>query len=577
MRELTSSRLAFLAARALRDAFAEHRRSFRSLTQRRAACFARRDWTEARRISRERLELYRKSVDRAEAHLRELLGARIDQPAVWIGMKAVYSGLIADRHDWDLAETFFNSVTRRIFSTVGVDPDIEFVDTDFRVPPTRAHRSLTRVVVHFPDAERMVAEVLHGLDLGVPWADPAEDARLAGARIERDLRAAGLPPVPNRVEVLRPVFYRGKAAYVVGAMVADRQTVPLVLALRNTPVGLHVDAVLTREADLSMLFGFTRSYFHVDTTRPYDLVRFLSALLPRKGIGELYISIGEPKQGKTQLYRDLLAHLRTGRERLVHAEGTPGLVMVVFTLPGFGWVLKVIRDRFPPEKQVTDAQVLERYRQVYVHDRAGRLVDAQPFEHLALPVDRFDPALLEHLLASCSRRVRVEGDRVVLAHAYIERKVRPLDLYVREAPEEAARAAVLDYAQAIKDLAACNLFPGDLLVKNFGVTRHGRVAFYDYDEIMDLGSCVFREIPPPRSPEDEWAAEPWYPVGPNDLFPEEWPRFLGLPRPLRSFLVRSAPELFTADFWRGIQARLAEGKILEFPPYRPEHRLRPGG
>lgn len=565
-RHLSPSRLANLGARQVRDAFATYRSEFRTLTQQARRCFEHRKWARHQRDAKSRLDLYRVVVDEVEGSLRALLQGRVADRLIWISMKAVYSGLIDGRQDWDLAETFFNSVTRRIFATVGVDPLIEFVSSDFARPPvSAAGRSIALWSTSDPRALTM--SILDQSDFEAPWADPERDAELVGERITARVGVIG------GAEVLRPVFFRGKGAYRVGRLRTGLGREPFVLSIRNGPRGLFVDAVLLGEADVSMVFGFTRSYFHVDSDRPYDLVSFLGEILPRKGRGELYIAVGEPKQGKTELYRDLPAHLARTRERFDFAPGVPGLVMVVFTLPSHGHVLKIIRDRFPTEKKTSPAKVRGRYRWVYAHDRAGRIVDAQSFEHLQFPVDAFEPALLDHLLSECAKTVRVDGEEVNIDLAYIERKVRPLDLYLRGASDDDAKRAAIEYGQAVKDLAACGIFPGDLLTKNFGLTRHGRAAFYDYDEVQPLSEMNFRDIPEAPEWADEMSAQPWFSVGPGDVFPEEFPRFLGMKPHIRAALMEAHGDLFTAAWWSQVQERLGAGKIVEFPPYDAGRRL----
>ena len=573
----TPSRLANLGARLVAGAFADFRQRDRVLTLRARYAFERRDWAAHRADAAARLALYRGVVDHTERRLRDVLADHLADRLVWVSMKAVFSGLIDERHDWDVAETFFNSITRRIFDTVGVDPYIEFVDTDFDQPPTVADGAPWLRHDWTPGTRRLCEGLLADRLESVVWEDRARDARLVAERIDTRLRALGPHADPVAAEVLVPVFYRGKGAYLVGRLILGRTTLPLVLALRNGPAGVFVDAVLLDIDDVSKLFSFTRSYFLVDTARPHDLVDFLQSLMPRKPRGELYISIGEPKQGKTELFRGLRRHLEGTAEPFVASAGTPGLVMVVFDLPGHDIVLKVIRDQFPPQKAVSPTLVRERYAWVYAHDRAGRLVDAQPFEHLELPADRFDPALLAELLQQCGRTVhRVQGrqgDRVVVDLAYVQRKVTPLNLYIRQAAPEQALAAVVEYGDAIRDLALCDIFPGDLLAKNFGVPRHGRVAFYDYDELVPLSSCHIRDLPAAAQGDDSEALSAGFSVGPDDVFPEEFPRFLGLPRPLREGLLQAHAELFHPAWWRQVQTRLRAGEIAEIPAYDPRRRL----
>lgn len=561
-------------AKAIVEAFAEYRREFLDVTRRARESFERRDWARLQADSRRRLGMNREAVDRAEVQTRVLLGDRVRDRLVWVSAKAVYSALIAQRQDWDLAETFFNGVTRRIFDTVGVDPLVEFVASDFDAPPSRPEHRIYRRYTAPASVERLVRACLEDHRFAVPWVDLAKDVEGVTERTEAQLASLGRGH-PVALEVIESPFFRGKGAYLVGRLVlAAGVVLPHVMALRNGPRGVFVDAVLHDENEVSILFSFTRSYFHVEAERPYDVMRFLRSLIPKKRIAELYIAIGEPKQGKTELYRAMVDHIDETHERFGPAPGVPGLVMVVFTMPGMDVVMKVIRDRFPPEKETTATRVRERYQWVYRHDRAGRLVDAQEFEHLAFPKERFDPELLHELLVDCAETVRVDGDRVIVEFCYVERQLVPLNLFVRQRPVAEAIAAAIEYGHAIKDLAACNIFPGDLLTKNFGVTRHGRVALYDYDELCELTSMTFREIPVPESIEEEMYAEPFFAVGPRDVFPEEFPRYLGMPAAVRSALLREVPEIFTARWWRGVQARVREGRIVEFLPYPPERRIR---
>lgn len=568
------SRLASPVAHAILEAFRDHRARYLALTRNAQACFEERDWRRLRADARARFGLYRIEIDQAETHVRALLGEHCRERLVWMSAKAVYSALIARRQDWDLAETFFNGVTRRIFDTVGVDPLVEYVASDFDAPPTDASRPVyVRESGPAPTAT-LLQRVLEKLPFEAPWADRERDARRLAERV--DAKVAELDRGhPVAIEHIESVFYRGKGAYVIGRVVLRAGVVtPLVLALRNGPEGIFVDAVLLDEDDVSILFSFTRSYFHVDVERPYDVMRFLRSLIPRKRIAEIYIALGEPKHGKTELYRAITDHIDESAERFGYAPGTPGLVMVVFTMPGMDVVMKVIRDDFPPQKDTSPEKVRERYGWVYTHDRAGRLVDAQEFEHLAFPKDRFEPELLEELQRECGKSVRVEEDRVILALCYAERQLTPLNLYVRREEQEAAERALEEWGEAIADLATCNIFPGDLLLKNFGVTRHGRVALYDYDELVALTKIHIRDLPDTDDIEDAMRAEPWFSVAHGDVFPEEFPRFLGLPRRLRPSTMQTCAHVFDPAWWRARQNRVKSGKVPEFSPY-PESRKLP--
>ncbi|MCA9934789.1 MAG: bifunctional isocitrate dehydrogenase kinase/phosphatase [Anaerolineales bacterium] len=570
-RPLTISRLANLAAKTIFNALDDYHSEFTVITRRAKTRFEQQDWPGMQADAVERLDLYTKIINGVVGDVRSLLMDRVEQKLVWASMKAVYSGLIADRDDWELAETFYNSVTRRIFATVGVDPDIEFVDTDFDTPPTQVQPVSRRY--EGGEMTAVITQILADYAFTVPYADLTGDVGRVTAVIETHLRKIGALRILSRTEMAQPIFYRGKAAYLVGRLYSGIHVIPLVLALLNTPQGIRVDAVLLEENDVSILFSFARSYFHVDVKRPHDLILFLHAIMPRKRIAELYISIGFNKHGKTALYRDMLHHMAYSRDQFEIAQGEKGMVMTVFTMPDYDLVLKLIKDRFAYPKRTTHQEVRSKYKLVFRHDRAGRLVDAQEFEHLKFERHRFSAELLAELQNVAAQAIAVTETHVIIKHAYVERRVTPLNLYIHEADEEAAKTAVIEYGNAIKDMAATNIFPGDLWLKNFGVTRHGRVVFYDYDELTWLTDCRFRKMPKARHFDDELAAAPWFTVDENDVFPEEFEHFLGMPGPLREVFMAHHADLLDVAFWRSYQERHRARDVIHFYPYRQERRL----
>ena len=564
---LSDSRLANIASRTIRDSWSGLSDRFRIITRRAKLRFEGRDWEGMAADHVERLDLYSHVAEDTAVRIRAVLADRLEDRNVWMAMKAVYSGLIQERSDWELAETFFNSVTRKIFSTVGVDPRIEFVDTDYDSPPMDPVAPVYDTYEGPADTASLVRRIIEGAELDVDFEDFDGDAVEVARQIDDRLQRVGGLRLIDRIEMVNSTFFRSKGAYLVGRVWSGSQAIPLVIAMLHEDDGVVIDAVLLTENQVSILFSFTRSYFHVDVTTPNSLVHFLSTLMPRKRRAELYISLGHNKHGKTELYRELRRHMSLSGEHFQTARGTKGLVMVVFTLPGFDVVLKVIKDRFGAPKQLTRDHVLSRYRLVFRHDRAGRLVDAQEYEHLEFPLARFDGDLLEVLRNECARTVTVGDGTVHLAHAYIERRVTPLDVFLQEASPEAAEAAIVDYGSAIKELAASGIFPGDMLLKNFGVTRHGRVVFYDYDELTTLDECVFRNLPVASSYDDEMSPEPWFSVGPNDVFPEEFATFLGIQGRLRDVFLARHADIFEASAWLEWQRRVKQGEIIEIFPY----------
>jgi isocitrate dehydrogenase kinase/phosphatase len=568
---LTDSRLAARCAEIAQQAFFDYQTRFNAITRHARERFLARDWAGSFDDAAERLHFYNDVLDGLTSRIRELMGARLPEHSIWTGTKAVYSSLIARSPAWEIAETFFNSLTRRVFATAGVDQAIEFVDTDFDAPPANAMINITKTYRGRSLPKLLCSALTDAFDK-ICWDDLQKTAELATARIEAALASQNSEP---ELEILSSVFYRGRGAYLVGRVLREgKLPLPIALCLRHeNERGIILDALLHGEVDLALLFSFTRSYFRVAVECPYRLVRYLQQLMPRKRLIDLYNAIGFHRHGKTEFYRDFIAHLRKSTDRFVVAEGARGMVMSVFTLPSYDVVFKLIKDQFDLPKDSTREDVRRRYRLVFEHDRAGRLVEAHEFEHLRIPGDRFDPRVLAELLSDAASIVKTEDGDVIIAHAYVERRLRPLNLFFRENEPDAIAAAGRDYGQSVKDLAASNIFPGDLLTKNFGVTRHGRVVFYDYDELCFLTDCHFRKLPEARTPEDEIAAEPWFSVREHDIFPEEFLQFLSFPEPALAALLQHHGEIFGADFWRAIQRQIRAGEIPEVFPYREERRL----
>ncbi len=583
---VTDSRLAALCARKAEDAFLNYQERFHAISRRARERFLTRNWSASYADAAERLQLYTSVLAKLTTEIHDLMGPRLEKHSVWVAIKAVYSSLIAQSSEWEIAESFFNSLTRRVFATAGVDQAIEFVDTDFDAPPSSSLGEVQRVYAGATLPEHLCAALTDPAVGGFAddsWANLRRAAQLAAARIqeaiaERNIARDGLS-APHHVslEIIGSFFYRGRGAYLVGRAFANQHrgtSVPLALCLRHDDDnGITLDAVLLGEVDLAILFSYTRAYFRVDTGCPYQLVRSLRELMPRKRLVDLYNAIGHNRHGKTEFYRDFVAHLQKSSDRFTVADGARGMVMLVFTLPSYDVVFKVIKDHFDFPKDTSRREVMRRYRLVFEHDRGGRLVEAHEFEHLRIARERFEPALLDELCRDAGNTVRIEGNDVLIGHAYVERRIRPLNLFLTEAGAAARVTAAQDYGQAIKDLAASNIFPGDILTKNFGVTRQGRVVFYDYDELCFLTDCNFRDMPQSTTYEEEISAEPWFSVRENDIFPEEFPKFLRLPGPAQGALFERHADLFRADFWRSVQCQLRAGEILEVFPYGPERRL----
>ena len=558
------------AARTILEGFDRFRTRFDTLTDEAATGFREREWPRLLALGKERLDVYNECIDDVEAALASQLGEEVSNHTVWAAAKSQYGAELGADRNQEIGETFFNSVTRRIFHTEGINPGIEFVAP----AEIRAKSPPVQTAAVEGDCAGALRSLLEAAWPGVAWVNLTRDVRLAAEELQRRLLLQGLEPTIDRIETLTEPFYRGQGAFLVGRVVAGRSELPLGIVVHHTSRGLVIGAILAEVDDLTVLFSYTRSSFLVATAEPAGLVAYLQARMPHKRPAELYTTIGFHKHGKTELYRDFIRHVATTDDQFAHARGIKGMVMIVFTMPGYDVVFKVIRDRFPFPKQTTRRQIMSKYRLVFRHDRAGRMIEAYEFEHLRFDRSRFSQALLDELASDGTRAVTIDDHQVTLHHVYVERRVIPLDIYVREANPIKAQAAIVDYGRAIKNLAATNIFPGDMLLKNFGVTRSGRVVFYDYDEITTLTSCKFREIPESDLPDQEMAADPWFGVGDNDIFPEEFDRFLGIRGELREAFDYHHSDLSTVRFWRRAQDRVRTGEVIEVFPYRRGRRLR---
>lgn len=569
--------VATAVARQLVAAFVRYNDDFREITRRAAGCFEARDWQQNRRDAVERIELYDRSVSHAIANLSASIDTGKTDRAFWSAVKREYAERILAYPDNAFFKTFFSSVSRRVFKTVGVDPDVEFLAADVLVEEKPLDENDVRTYFNRGALDLLVDQVLSDFRFGVPYRDRDNAIRFIAAELDAYCKSRVAHRDIEVVELLRPVFYRATRAFIVGRIGGDDWVAPFVIALRNSDDGIVADAVIASRADVSMLFSFTRSYFHVDLSHVGATVGFLQRLMPRKPMEEIYTALGRAKQGKTERYRSLFQHFRESRDLVERARGVKGMVMEVFTLPSYDVVFKVIRDHFAYPKTGSREDVMKKYDLVFKRDRAGRLVDAQEFRRLRFPRVRFEPGLLDDLLKECAVACRIDDDDLVIEHAYIERRLVPLNLYLESASDAQATAAAIDYGQSIKDLALSNIFAGDLLLKNFGVTRHGRVIFYDYDELCLVTDCKFRQLPEPQDDVDEMRAGAWFYVGPHDIFPEQFINFLGFKSHAKQAFIDHHGDLLTPEYWNDLKRRHEAGEVFEvLLPYtvrnRTEHR-----
>lgn len=554
-----------VTAQTIYDGFAQYNRQFQRITDRARRRFEQRDWKGQIQDIGERVELYDKWVLKIHRGLRKSLGAATEDRAYWRQVRDFFGSRLENVPDAGFMKTFFNSISRRAFGTIGTDADLEFIQP----PPEEGLESLAkRRYPCWEDIEDPLRKVLRDFRVRIPYLDIDRDVQWMAHKVREHALARGIDvDAIHRFEFIDSHFFQGARAYLVGRVLHGDRRYPIVVALENTGEGIRVDAVLSTEREVSNVFSYTRSYYFADPTSVIAAVHFLHSILPRKPIDELYTVLGRLRQGKTERFRVFSRHLEQTDDRFVHADGDKGLVMHVFTLRSFNLVFKVIRDQFGYPKNTTREEVMDKYRLVSRHDHAGRLIDTQEFRNLKLPVDRFDPGLLDELLKGAAESVHRDGNDLVLNPVYIERRVRPLNLYVREALPEEARGAIIDYGTAIKDLAETNIFPGDLLLKNFGVTTSGRVVFYDYDEVALVTECRFRELPELDDDDGLMDHGSLMYVDRNDIFPEEFIKFLAMNADLRRTFLEVHGDLLTPGYWRNVKNRRLRGEITQVIPY----------
>ncbi|MBN8445762.1 MAG: bifunctional isocitrate dehydrogenase kinase/phosphatase [Gammaproteobacteria bacterium] len=555
--------------------FRRHFRLFQQITAKAGQRFSQADWTGFLQDSSDRISFYDQRVHEAIQTLCQELPANQLDESLWQQVKAEYMEFLRFHPQAELAETFYNSVFCQLFERK------YFHNQNIFVESTLSKQQLPAPIAsvydsYFPAQDGLrscIRTIVASFGFNVPFIDLERDIRLIVKTFVAQSQHGRHPVYQIRFDILKSVFYRNKAAYIVGRVVSPDGQQPFIIPILHVEGGLSIDTLVTDSQQMTIIFGFSRAYFMVDLPVPSALVHFLKELLPHKTLAELYASIGLHKQGKTEFYRELLGHLQKSTDQFVAAPGIRGMVMMVFTLPSFPYVFKVIRDKFADTKAFSRETVKDRYFLVKKHDRVGRMADTLEYSNVALPINRFAPELLAELQSSIGNSMSIEGDLVILSHLYIERRMIPLNIALEQASMAEKRRLMQDYGAALKDMIAANIFPGDMLLKNFGVTRHGRVVFYDYDEVQYLLDMNFRTIPKAENWDDLLSGEPWYPIYPGDVFPEQIATFVTAQADIRELFVNLHPELLDANYWQQKQQRIKAGIVEDVYPYPLSQRF----
>ena len=567
--------IAFTIAKTIINGFDRHIHLFIEITKSAQQRFQQCQWAEIQKAAKARTTFYEERVKESYDTMKyDFLIEELDD-ALWLQVKKEYIDLLADHLQPELAETFYNSVFCRLFER-------EYYHNDYIFLESTAHRLDDRptpeIYTSYKPAEhglkKTICNIMNAHKSCVPFVDLEGDVDVLIRAFRRKALKTRFKAEDLQFDILNFTFYRNKGAYIIGRVLSPAGETPFIVAVLNNEKGaLYLDAILTKSEDMAVVFGFARAYFFVDCIHPYALVKFLQGLIPHKTSADLYSAIGFHKQGKTQFYRDFLSHLNNSDDKFMLAPGIKGMVMSVFTLPSYPYVFKIIKDKFSPSKNMTRADVKGKYRLVKLHDRVGRMADTMEYSEVAFPKDRFNDELLKELTDVAPSLLRYEDDLLIIEHLYIERRMVPLNMFLANANDEEIEEALNGYGKAIKQLISANIFPGDMLLKNFGVTRHNRVIFYDYDEISYMDMVNFRVKPVAVTEDQIYASEPWYSVAPGDMFPEELATFaLANPKYLKAFKIHHE-DLLTASYWQECQKKVAAGVYEDVYPYPDKFRF----
>lgn len=562
-------------AKAILNGFDAFFAEYKNITYGAQGRFERADWQGIQTAMRQRLDLYKQKVTIVAESAQAITGKQLRDRDLWQQTKSEYAAIIQGHRNFEITQTFFNSVYCYVFAHEKIRDLHAFV-----MEPAAQNVALPidDVLIRLPytgDSREVFDELLQHCGFNIPFEDMERDIGFICEAFNEHL-APRLNDYQGEiwVETLENLFFRNKAAYLVGRFVCGELNIPFMLPILNNEQGaLYVDTLLHDTDDISIVFSFSRSYFMVDASTPSAYISFLHNIMPHKEVFELYSAIGFPKHSKTVYYRRAVEMTLASNDQYVIAPGIKGMVMLVFTRDNFDYVYKLIKERFTPPKDMSRDHVRQCYSLVKRWERGGRMADTQEFNNLAFDKRRFCVELLAELKREVPSLLEEHGNVLIIKHCYIERKMIPLNLYIQDCTDQQLHSVMDEYGSAIKQLAAGNLFPGDMLLKNFGVTRHGRVVFYDYDEICPLTDCHFRWLPEPQNDEQAFASQPWYNVAPTDIFPEEFRLFFSGNRRARDIFEQLHKDLYDPAFWIELQDRIRAGYVADVFPYRKKQRF----
>ena len=526
------------------------------------------------RISQERLGLYSRYIAEHGPRILAAFPALAANLAVWDALDRLFTAMIVDRYDADIAFSFAHSIRRNISRGL-------WRPVAYSFPPPSKLRAYSMASVHRRlrisgriDTE-LLCTALQTPNFAVPFRDLQGDAQRILERVEQVLGGPG-HGVPLALDVIDAGFFRDRSAFIVGRwLLADGGIAPFVVALLNSADGIYADAVLHRVSDIHDLFSSALANFHVTTRLYYQTCVFLFSLMPRRPFGHHYSTIGYNHVGKVAILNEINDQVRCGH-RFERSPGVPGTVALGFTFDECAYHLKVIRDRptssykwgaYPGVAAVSD-----KYRVVHEINRAGSMLDNVMYFNLRLDRGMFDPALLDEICSQAAESVQVDDGGVYLRLLIVQMKIVPLPVYLENAGEDATRAVMISLGHCIRNNAATNIFNKDLDSRNYGVGRYGRVFLFDYDAVEKLTDVKIRTNTD-REPGEEAVPEWFFEEGVIFL-PEELEHGMQLKsHHARRCFHEENSDLLGMEYWLDVQRKLKRGEVPGLKTYPDSTKL----
>ncbi|MEN8130917.1 MAG: isocitrate dehydrogenase kinase/phosphatase AceK regulatory subunit [Pseudomonadota bacterium] len=528
--------------------FLDYYGDFSKIAERAPALFMAGELDERLKDDLLRVQLYRLEIDQSVASAQAILGEVSYDCRRWNRMRQQFKKKYGD----ELANTYFTSVMRKVFAQKGIS--IEFGNDGI------GHRQIEpdRIVRHYPFKRRAHL----GKAIQIALGDSVFSGSLS-AKITQDTDV--IVDIINEqlekkvdltsMEVLRPTFFRGKGAYLVGQLRTKAEIIPVIFSVVHSPEGVQIDAVLVGyQATRSFLFSSTRSAFTVSTRHYRELYSFLQRLFPDENPAYIFDLIGFTHPAKISLLQQFRKITRTG-ERCQYV-GT-GPVDLVFGLRGFPLVFKIIRRGLPDRESIID-----NFIKVHAIDRLGQVLDSLDYRNLKFQRNHFSEELIEKLKEEQPEDVILTSEHIVLKRVYVARRIIAVSDYIRTASKKEVRQVLLGVGWNIKHLAAMGFLPRSLGLEHFGFTTWDRVVYLNNASLIDIRLFHFRDQQDTTLGMERYSADP-------AAFEQD----LNIPQQHRDMFRAVHGDLYLPYFWEDRKIKVYNGQYPDIFPYPSRYRL----